>query len=72
MTNTNVNGKAKHGMTSFILACFYRHKDVDKLILKDYKRTELNTRQSWKVCINFACYKRHNHIVQIDPGSFQK
>ena len=32
MTNINVNGKAKHGMTSFILACFDGHKDIVNLL----------------------------------------
>ena len=60
---SGLNIKDKYGLTPFMWACYFGHKDVVKLLLDHPERIELNARDNggWTAFI-WACQKGHKML----------
>ena len=64
--NINFNAKDIHGRTGFMLACYYGHKNVVKLLLDHSERIELNARDDFgKTAFMWSCENGRKDVVKL-------
>ena len=63
---SGLNITDRNGYTPFIMACYYGHKDLVKLLLDHPERIELNAKvpYGWTGFM-FACQKGHKEVVKL-------